>query len=99
MSDFTGLLIGREDVDGFREGFADRGCSAEDLRVSLTLTNPGGSSKLTFAFPPIPKTPTKTFSLGFASKYCLISSVIWKSASSHVKGDSPSFDQQQSWPL
>jgi hypothetical protein len=74
MCDFTGLFIGRKDVDGFRKSFADRGRSAEDLRISRTLDCEDG--QLTFALPPIPKTPTKTFSLGLASKYCLISSVI-----------------------
>jgi len=37
MCDFTGLFIGRKDVDGFRKGFADRGCGAEDLRISHTV--------------------------------------------------------------
>jgi hypothetical protein len=38
MCDFTGLLIGRKDVDGFREGFTGSGSGTEDLQISVTLS-------------------------------------------------------------
>lgn len=55
MGDFTGLFVRRKDVDCFRQGFTDSRSGAEDLEVSWVVWN---GDELTFALPPIPKTPT-----------------------------------------